>query len=75
MAIGGNMSNCAFCGDKIIMSFVCKECGGVFCHKHKLPESHGHIYVNKCIETPTGYIRKTPVDRVNDAMERWANGR
>lgn len=34
------MAKCDFCGEEIAFPFVCNYCGGSYCVKHRLPESH-----------------------------------
>lgn len=34
------MVKCDFCGEEATWPFVCNYCGGSYCVKHRLPESH-----------------------------------
>ncbi|MFW6117298.1 MAG: rhomboid family intramembrane serine protease, partial [Thermoproteota archaeon] len=35
------MAVCDWCGKEVTMPYTCGYCGGTFCPKHRLPESHG----------------------------------
>lgn len=34
------MVKCDFCGEEVTLPFACNYCGGSYCVKHRLPESH-----------------------------------
>ncbi|MHA1595445.1 MAG: AN1-type zinc finger domain-containing protein [Candidatus Baldrarchaeia archaeon] len=57
------MPYCQYCGKEIVLPFVCKYCGGIFCEDHRLPEAHDCPYmprVKEWVIRPTVYVPVPP---------------
>ncbi|KKH45574.1 AN1-type zinc finger domain-containing protein [Methanosarcina sp. 1.H.A.2.2] len=61
---------CEICGKKEAYGFICRYCGKKCCSEHKIPEMHDCPYVSLVGKpaNPRQKIKKSPVERVNDAI-------